>query len=412
MTAKIRLHNASFDYGERNIFRELNFEVESGDILCLLGSNGCGKTTLLRCLRGFLKLKTGSCYLDETDISSLKTPALAQKMGFVFQEHSAPFPYSVIEVVKMGRAPHLKMFASPTKHDREIAEKSLETVGISHLKNRRFTQISGGERQLVVIARTLAQGPDIILMDEPTSALDFKNQALVLRMINKLAKQGITIIISTHFPNHAMLYSCKVAMMNEGHFVDFGPAERVITEDNLKRTYGIDVKIFSADDPTTNGMMRFCVPTEESADLTFSGLPGIENVFYGEAKQENGLSYVELEKGIRIEAITHRTGRVKAYITSSNTAISTTPHPAEGRNVLNGEIKDILIRGEVVKLEVQTGVPFTILITHGDFQKLGLANGGTVYLMFKNIAVQVYEADYALPDATNRDESLGPVFQR
>jgi iron complex transport system ATP-binding protein len=264
MTVKIKLNDASFNYGEMNIFQDLNLEVNQGDILCLLGSNGCGKTTLLRCLRGFLKLKTGRCYLDGADIASLKTATLAQKIGFVFQEHTAPFPYSVIEVVKMGRAPHLKMFASPTKHDGEIAEKALETAGILHLKDRKFTQISGGERQLAVIARTLAQGPDVILMDEPTSALDFKNQTLVLRMINKLARQGITIILSTHFPNHALMYSCKVAMMNGGNFIAFGPAEEVITEDNLKNTYGIDVRIYSADDPASGGQVRFCVPAEEA----------------------------------------------------------------------------------------------------------------------------------------------------
>lgn len=266
MTPKIKVQNGTFDYGERNIFNGVDFEIYKGDILCLLGSNGCGKTTLLRCLRGFLRFKTGNCYLDGADIFSLKTTELALKIGFVFQEHTAPFPYSVIEVVKMGRAPHLKMFDSPTRHDTEIAEKALETVGISHLRDRKFTQISGGERQLAVIARTLAQGPDVILMDEPTSALDFKNQTLVLRMINKLAKQGITIILSTHFPNHALLYSCKVAMMNNGGFIAFGTGDKVITEENLKNTYGIDVRIFSADNPGGKTPVRFCIPAEETSE--------------------------------------------------------------------------------------------------------------------------------------------------
>jgi iron complex transport system ATP-binding protein len=390
MPCKIKLNNAGFDYGERPIFSDLNFEIQKGDILCLLGSNGCGKTTLLRCLRGFLKLKSGGCYLDETDIYSLKTNTLAKKIGFVFQEHTAPFPYSVIEVVKMGRAPYLKMFSTPTKHDTEIAEKALETVGILDLKDRKFTQISGGERQLVVIARTLTQGPDVILMDEPTSALDFKNQTLVLRMIKKLADQGITIILSTHFPNHAMLYSCKVAMMNKGSFIAFGPAAKVLNEDNLKSTYGIDIRIFAADDPIANEMIRFCIPAEESTANIFAGLPGIENVFYGEAKQENGSSYIHLENGIKIEALTQKTGKVKAYITSNNIAVSTTPPTADGRNVLRGEIKDVLIQDGLVRLEVNTGLPFIILTTPEAYQKSGLAIDSTVYLTFKNMAVQVY----------------------
>jgi iron complex transport system ATP-binding protein len=391
MTVKFRLQSASFDYGDRNIFDDLNFEVNSGDILCLLGSNGCGKTTLLRCLRGFLKLKTGACYLDELDISSIRTTTLAQKMGFVFQDHTAPFPYSVIEVVKMGRAPHLRMFASPAKDDTEIAEKALDTVGIGHLRDRKFTQISGGERQLVVIARTLAQGPDIILMDEPTSALDFKNQALVLRMINKLAQQGMTIILSTHFPNHAMLYSCKVAMMNRGNFVAFGPAGQVITEANLKRTYGIDVKIYAAEDPTRADLIRFCVPSEESTEGIFPGLPGIENVIYGEAIQTEGRSYLELDNGGRIEVVTSKTGLVKAYLTSGSMAISTQPLPTEGRNVLRGVVKNVLVHGDLVKLEIQTCIPLAILIPSGAFKKMGVESQNSVYLVFKPLSVQVHD---------------------
>ncbi len=394
MTTKIKLHNASFSYGESNIFQGLGFQVEKGDILCLLGSNGCGKTTLLRCLRGFLKLKNGSCYLDDKDISSLKTTALAKKIGFVFQEHTAPFPYSVLEVVKMGRAPHLKMFASPTKHDTQIAEEALETVGILHLKDRKFTQISGGERQLAVIARTLAQGPDVILMDEPTSALDFKNQASVLGMINKLAKQGITIILSTHFPNHALLYSCKVAMMNRGRFIAFGPAAQVITESNLKNTYGIDVRIFTANDPIGHEDVRFCIPAEENrTGSTFTGLPGVENVFHGRTLREDGASYIELSNGTRLAAVTNCNGRVKAYIASSNIAVATVPVPPEGKNVIRGVIKDAITKNGLIKLEVNTGLPFTVLVSTETFQQSGLAIDSTVYLVFKDVSVQVYETE-------------------
>ncbi len=264
MKTKMKIHNACFNYGKRNIFQNLNFEINKGDILCLLGSNGCGKTTLLRCLKGYLKLHKGCCYLDETDIAQLNTQTRARKIGFVFQDNSAPFPYSVIEVVKMGRAPYLKTFATPAKRDEEIAERALETVGIYHLRNRKITQISGGERQLAVIARTLAQEPDVILLDEPTSALDFKNQILVLSMINKLSRQGMTIILTTHFPNHALLYSCKVAMMNSGSFITFGTADEVITGENLKKTYGIDVCICSAKNPVKNEFIRFCVPVTDS----------------------------------------------------------------------------------------------------------------------------------------------------
>ncbi|ADK82921.1 ABC transporter ATP-binding protein [Sediminispirochaeta smaragdinae] len=263
MSPKLGLYKGRFDYGHRTIFEDLNFEIDKGDILCLLGANGCGKTTLLRCLRGFLPLRSGSCRIDGTEISIMRTSSLAQKIGFVFQDNGAPFPYPVIEVVKMGRAPHLKMFSSPGAHDTAIAEQALETVGIPHLRDREFTHISGGERQLVAIARTIAQGPDVILMDEPTSALDFRNQTLVLQVIDKLARAGLTIILTTHYPNHPLLHACKVAMMNNGNFIAFGSAESVITESNLRRTYGIDVQILTSQCHEGEAPVRFCVPRQD-----------------------------------------------------------------------------------------------------------------------------------------------------
>jgi iron complex transport system ATP-binding protein len=393
MDKKIKLQEACFNYGERDIFSNLNFEIDKADIMCLLGSNGCGKTTLLRCIRGLLKFKTGCCFLDGTNINSLQTTTLAKKIGFVFQDHSAPFPYPVIEVVKMGRAPHLKMFSLPTAQDTQIAEESLDIVGMSHLRDKKFTQISGGERQLVMIARTLAQGPDVILMDEPTSALDFKNQTLVLKMINKLAKQGKTIILSTHFPNHAMLYSSKVALMNKGSFIAFGPACEVITESNLKNTYGIDVKILSAYDPASDGIIRFCMAADESNDNMVLGLPGIENVFHGRVKQENGKSYIEMGNGEKIEVVTNKTGKVKAYIPSNTITVSTIPICSEDKNLFSGEIKDVIFDNGLVKLEIYTGLSFFILITSEAYQKMNIGVNSTVYLAFKKVAIQVYDAN-------------------
>jgi iron complex transport system ATP-binding protein len=260
MEPRIRLRDAAFRYEERDIFSDLNLDVYPGEVLCILGPNGCGKTTLLRCLSGALKLKKGSALLNGKDIASFDVVEMARKIGFLFQEHTAPFPFSVLEVVRMGRTPYLGLFDSPSARDTELSELALEKVGMLHIKNKPYTQISGGERQLILIARTLAQEPEVILLDEPTSHLDFKNQALSLQMINKLAEQGISMIMTTHNPNHALLFPDMVAMMNNGDFMATGKASEVVTEDNLKATYGIDVKVFSVPDPSGSGTLKFCSP--------------------------------------------------------------------------------------------------------------------------------------------------------
>jgi iron complex transport system ATP-binding protein len=264
MATQLQLNDVSFSYGEQDIFSDLNLEVARGEILCILGANGCGKTTLLRCINGTLRPKSGRIVLDGTDIATINVIELARHIGTVFQEHSAPFPFSVLEVVRMGRAPHLSFFASPSKCDTAIALDALEQVGMSHLKDKPYTQISGGERQLVLIARTLAQEPDIILMDEPTSHLDFKNQVLVLKMISKLSQRRLTVIMSTHLPNQAFLVSGKVALMTDGKLLATGYCNDVMTEKNLMDTYGIGLRIVEIDDDKRGRATRVCIPVMDS----------------------------------------------------------------------------------------------------------------------------------------------------
>lgn len=264
MQAIISLEEGYFSYGSKDVFSGISLEAARGEIICILGANGCGKTTLLNCLNGTFKLKSGRILLFGKDLSKLSVTDRAKKMGFVFQEHSAPFPFSVLEVVRMGRAPHLGLFASPAARDTEVAINALKQVGMSHLIQKPYTQISGGERQLVLIARTIAQGPDIILMDEPTSHLDFKNQSLVLTIIKRLAQTGISIILSTHLPNHALLYASRVALMEDGRFLAFGRPEEVMTSENLRNTYGIEVKVLSVNDPQTGNNLRYVIPAEET----------------------------------------------------------------------------------------------------------------------------------------------------
>lgn len=253
MTVRMRLSNASFSYGEKRVFSDVSFDLERGEVLSLLGPNGCGKTTLLRCLNGSLRLDQGSVSLNGRDTTSLGSTEVAKVMGFVFQEHTVLFPYPVLEVVRMGRAPHLGFFSSPSTRDTEIAHEALETVGILHLSGKPYNQISGGERQLALIARALAQQPEILLLDEPTSHLDFGNQSLILQTIRRLARESnLSVVMTTHFPNHAVLVSSRVVLMKGGGFIAVGAPEEVIVESNLKELYGVEVKVVSVDDGREN----------------------------------------------------------------------------------------------------------------------------------------------------------------
>ena len=261
MGLPLHIENVSFSYDGRPVFENVNLEIVPGEVVCLLGPNGCGKTTLLRCINGALKINRGSIRVGGKSLFAMTSTEIARRIGFVFQEHSAPFPYSVIEVVSMGRAPHLKLFSAPGRSDLKIADEALESVGMRHLRDKPYTRISGGERQLVLIARTIAQQPDVILLDEPTSHLDLKNQTLVLRMINRLAGGGLSIVMSSHLPNHALLHSSRVVLMREGGVLSMGAPDDVINEANLRRIYGIKVKIFTGRDEEGHEEMKFCMPS-------------------------------------------------------------------------------------------------------------------------------------------------------
>lgn len=236
--------DARFSYdGQRNIFENINFSVEKGDVFCILGANGTGKTTLIKCLNGLIKLNSGRILLDNQDINSWNAAEVAKNIGHIPQIHNSTFPFSVLDVVLMGRSPHLDMFASPGEKDVKIAEKSLRTLKIEYMRDMPYTEISGGEQQLVFIARVLTQEPRVLILDEPTSHLDFGNQIRTLKIIEKLAKNGLSIIMSSHFPDHAFLSANKVALMKDKQFMDIGSPEKVITEENMEKVYGIKVKI-------------------------------------------------------------------------------------------------------------------------------------------------------------------------
>ncbi|GMX58113.1 MAG: ABC transporter ATP-binding protein [Candidatus Yanofskyibacterium parasiticum] len=256
---EIEIKNLACGYHTGIIAENINLRIESGQILCLLGPNGAGKTTLLKTILGFIKPKQGNVLINGKNIDCLSAKKISRSIAYVPQIHTPPFPFSVLDVVTMGRNVHLGMFDLPSKKDYSLAEETLASLGISFLKDRIYTEISGGERQMVLLARALAQQPEILAMDEPTLNLDFGNQTRVLNQIRRLARRGIGIIMISHFPDHAFLLSGKAALMQKnGPFV-FGNTEEVITEENLKSAYGINVRI--ADVDTGAGVrIKTCVP--------------------------------------------------------------------------------------------------------------------------------------------------------
>ena len=240
-----KVENGCFGYGKgKNILNNINFNVDEKEILSILGSNGVGKTTLLKCTLGLLNWKSGQTLIGGKDMKSMSHKEIWSSIGYVPQAKLSAFAYSVDEMVLLGRNSHLKMFEQPNKKDREIAEKCIERIGIGYLKGKLCSKISGGELQMVLIARALASEPKLLILDEPESNLDFKNQLIVLETIKNLRdEEGISSIVNTHYPNHAIDISDKSLILNRDGSSVFGPADSVIVEENLNRAFGVDVKI-------------------------------------------------------------------------------------------------------------------------------------------------------------------------
>jgi iron complex transport system ATP-binding protein len=254
----VQIRGAGFKYGARTIFEDINLEVRHGEVLTILGPNGCGKSTLLRCVGGALALAQGSVHIGGDDLSKLDSIARARRVGFLFQDHTPSFPFLVLDVVTMGRTPYLSVFGAPSHSDIALAEKALEQTGTSHLAGRPYTELSGGERQMVLLARTLVQQPDVILLDEPTSHLDVKNQVRCMNMIGTLASHGVTMIMTSHDPNHAFLFSGPVGLMQANGSLILGSANSVITEAALAATYETDMGVFEV--PDHGKTFKFCTP--------------------------------------------------------------------------------------------------------------------------------------------------------
>jgi len=254
MTVMLEARGLGYGYPQRPVGRELDLALAAGDVLCVLGPNGGGKTTLFRTLLGLLPAQAGTVLLDGQALAAMPRGEVARRLGYVPQGHAAQFAFTVSEAVLMGRTAHVGLFAAPGAADRAAAERAIRALGIGELAGRSVTELSGGERQLAMIARALAQGARALVLDEPTASLDFGNQVRVLREMRRLAAEGYAIVFSTHDPGQAFLAASRVLLLAQGGARRQGVPGEVITADNLREVYGVEVRVETA------AGVRVCMP--------------------------------------------------------------------------------------------------------------------------------------------------------
>jgi iron complex transport system ATP-binding protein len=257
---RLEARDLSIGYPGRLVGSGISLALDPGEVLCLLGPNGAGKTTLFRTLLGLQRPLAGTVMVDARPLGRLSPAQIAKCMAYVPQAHVTAFSYSVLDLVLMGRTARLKPFASPNAEDERIAREKLDSLGIADIAEADYTRISGGQRQLVLIARALAQGAPILVMDEPTASLDFGNQTMVLARIRDLAAEGYGIVLSTHDPDHALLVANRVAVIADGGLRAIGPANDVVTAGMLSGVYRTVVLV----EDTPSGR-RVCVPAWDKA---------------------------------------------------------------------------------------------------------------------------------------------------
>jgi iron complex transport system ATP-binding protein len=256
----LQARDLAIGYGRRQVAAGISLQVLAGEVYCLLGPNGCGKTTLFRTLLGLIPPLSGAVRLAGRDLAERSRRSIARQIAYVPQSHAPAFPYTVREVVLMGRTAHLGLFSQPGRADHEQVARALEQLGIASLADADYSRISGGQRQLVLLARALAGECSFMVMDEPTASLDYGNQALVLQRIRALAASGIGVVMSSHDPDHVLAVGDRAALMRDGAILRQGPVLEVMDSATLSQVYGIPVDVVALPDGR-----KVCLPGRPDA---------------------------------------------------------------------------------------------------------------------------------------------------
>ena len=244
---KLQAKTLSVGYGSKMVSRDLSLEVEAGQVVVLLGPNGCGKTTLLKTLLGLLKPLSGHVWLDGQDVKTMTVHERARYMAYVPQSMAMTFGFDVRQTVTMGRVAHRPWWQAPGPNDMQVVEACIERFRLQNLANQAVHRISGGQRQLTLLARAMAQEARLVFLDEPTASLDFGNQGRVLAEMRRMAQKGLGVLFTTHDPNHAIRYADHAVLMSEHGLLTQGPASEVIGADTLSTLYGCEIHASPSD---------------------------------------------------------------------------------------------------------------------------------------------------------------------
>lgn len=252
----LEVKNLGFSYGSASVLENVSFAAEKGELLSVLGPNGVGKSTLFRCMLGLLTPHEGQILVEGEEIASMRPGALARKVAYIPQSHDPVFHYSVFDMVLMGTTAQTGLFSSPKKEHRQMVTDALEKLGLSHLADRSYRTLSGGERQLVLIARAMVQKAKVLLMDEPSASLDFGNRIMVMERVRELCTQGYCVIQTTHDPEQAYLYSHKILALHNGTVLAHGTPREIFTTELISTLYGVEVELCDI----KNDTLRVCIP--------------------------------------------------------------------------------------------------------------------------------------------------------